>query len=164
MANEEHPLSNLMGTTLEKIHEMVDSNTIIGKPINTDKGVTIVPVSRVSFGFGAGGSDIPSAKVTRELFGGASAAGVTIAPIAFLVIGADGDVKLVQVAGTAGTASQALNMLPEVVDKITSMIKGKKKDGKEEDKHPHKKPAPKQDEKAEDEPTISFSEEIIDIT
>ena len=81
----EHPIQGLMNVTMEKIHQMVDSNTIIGKPIITEDGTTILPVSKVSFGFASGGSDV-GAKTNKQMFGGGTGAGVSIAPIAFLVI------------------------------------------------------------------------------
>ncbi len=122
----EHPIQGLIGTAMEKIKEMVDVDTIIGDPITTSDGTTIIPVSKVSFGFASGGSDIPSAKTTKDLFGGGSGAGITISPIAFIVI-ANGDVKLLQMSMNANSSNAIINMVPEVVDKITSLF-GKKKD------------------------------------
>lgn len=81
----EHPIEGLMDVTLEKIKSMVDSNTIIGNPINMPDGTLILPVSKVSFGFASGGSDFPS-KTSKQLFGGGGGAGVSISPIAFLVV------------------------------------------------------------------------------
>ena len=83
-----HPISELMSTTMQKIREMVDVNTIVGTPIHTDDGVTIIPVSKVSFGFAGGASDIPSKHVPPEksVYGGGTGAGVTISPIAFLIV------------------------------------------------------------------------------
>ena len=78
------PLNDLMDTTMDKIREMVDSNTIIGEPITTPDGVTVIPVSRVSFGFGAGGGDYGKTEATR--FGGGAGAGVKVDPVAFLVV------------------------------------------------------------------------------
>lgn len=78
----ERPLEGMMSVTLDKIREMVGSNTIIGEPI-TLEGTTILPVSKVTFGFASGGSDF-GAKTTKELFGGGSGAGVSVTPVAFL--------------------------------------------------------------------------------
>ena len=80
----EHPIQGLMSTTMQKIREMVDVNTIIGEPILSPDGTVIIPVSKVSFGFASGGSDIPS-KQPKDIFGGASGAGVSIQPLYFLV-------------------------------------------------------------------------------
>ncbi len=126
MANNEHPISGLMETTLEKIRQMVDSNTIIGNPINTADGTTILPVSRISFGFASGGSDFAAMKApTKDLFGGGSGAGVSISPIAFLVV-QEGNVRLIQLAEKSGNVDRILNLLPEVIDKVQGFVgKGK---------------------------------------
>ena len=77
----EHPIQGLMNVTMEKIHQMVDSNTIIGKPITTEDGITILPVSKVSFGFASGGTDFDGKNAAnKDLFGGGSGAGVNIQP------------------------------------------------------------------------------------
>ena len=113
------PLEGLMSVTMDKIREMVGSNTIIGEPIVVE-GTTILPVSKVSFGFASGGSDI-GAKTTKELFGGGSGAGVSVVPVAFLVI-KDGNVRTVQLADTNSTVDRALNMVPELVDKLGALL------------------------------------------
>ena len=118
----ERQLEGLMSVTLEKIKEMTGSNTIIGEPIRVD-GATILPVSKVTFGFAGGGSDF-SAKTTKELFGGGTGAGVSVTPVAFLII-KDGSVRTVQLADPSSTVDRALNMLPELVDKLSGML-GKK--------------------------------------
>ena len=126
----EHPIEGLISASLEKIKEMVDVQTIIGDPITTPDGTTIIPVSKVSFGFASGGSDI-SSKSAKDLFGGGSGAGVTISPIAFIVI-SNGEVKLLQMSVNAKSSNAVLNMVPDVIDKITSLLK--KKDNKDEPK------------------------------
>ncbi|WP_395150775.1 GerW family sporulation protein [uncultured Allofournierella sp.] len=113
------PLEGLMSVTMDKIREMVGSNTIIGEPIVVE-GTTILPVSKVSFGFASGGSDF-GAKTTKELFGGGSGAGVSVVPVAFLVI-KDGNVRTVQLADTNSTVDRALNMVPELVDKLGALL------------------------------------------
>lgn len=114
----ERPLEGLMGVTLDKIREMVGSNTIIGDPI-TVEGAMILPVSKVTFGFASGGSDF-GAKTTKELFGGGGGAGVSVTPVAFLVI-RDGNVRTIQLADSNSTVDRALNMLPELVDKLCAL-------------------------------------------
>ena len=89
----EHPIEGIMGVTMEKIRQLVDANTIIGEPITVD-GATIIPISRVTFGFASGGSDV-GAKTNKQMFGGGTGAGVSIAPIAFLVI-SGGNVRTIQ--------------------------------------------------------------------
>jgi sporulation protein YtfJ len=117
-----------MDTTLEKIRQMVDSNTVIGNPIYTKDGATILPVSKVSFGFVSGGSDFVSGKAPKDLFGGGSGAGVTIQPLAFLVI-QDGNVHTVQLEEFNSSLDRALTLVPEVIDKISGFVsKAKKKE------------------------------------
>ena len=121
MQQNEYPIKGLMDTTLDKIRAMVDSNTIIGTPIHTADGTMIVPVSKMSFGFASGGSDFPS-KTNKDLFGGGGGAGVSVTPVAFLVV-KDGNVRMMQLADTANTVDRAIGMLPDVVDKITELFK-----------------------------------------
>lgn len=116
----EHPIQGMMGTTMDKIREMVDVDTVIGDPITTPSGTVIIPVSKVSFGFASGGSDLP-AKVQKDLFGGAGGAGISIQPIAFLVVNG-GDVKLLQLSMNANTSNAIINMVPDVVDKVTGLF------------------------------------------
>ena len=122
---EKKPLSDLMETTMAKIHEMVDTNTIIGEPITTPDGVTVIPVSRVSFGFGTGGSDYGK---TVDKFGGAGAAGVKIEPVSFLII-KDGVTRVMPVALPAvGPVDRILDMVPEVMDRVESFVAKKKEE------------------------------------
>ena len=122
----EHPIQGLMNITMDKVRQMADANTIIGKPIKTDDGTTIIPVSRISLGFGTGGSDFDGKNsANKEMFGGGSGAGVSIRPVAFLVI-KDGMVRTVQLADPSNSIDRALNMLPELVDKLVSLIPDKK--------------------------------------
>ena len=125
----EHPIQGLMSTTMEKIREMVDVDTIIGEPITVADGTVIIPVSKVSFGFASGGSDLPT-KAQKDLFGGGGGAGISIQPIAFLVV-SNGDVKLLQMSMNANSSNAIINMVPEVFDKVSSLFK---KDGKTEEK------------------------------
>lgn len=118
-------LSELMDTTMSKIHEMVDSNSIVGEPITTPDGVTVIPISRVSFGFGTGGSDYGK---TVDKFGGAGAAGVRIEPVSFLII-KDGVTRVVPVALPAvGPIDRVLDMVPEVMDRVESFIAKRKEE------------------------------------
>ena len=121
----EHPIQGLMGTTMEKIREMVDVNTIIGDPITCPDGTVIIPVSKVGFGFAAGGSDWPS-KQPKDLFGGGSGAGVSIQPLAFLVV-SNGDVRILQMDTSENTADRMVGIVPEVIQTITDLFKKDKK-------------------------------------
>ena len=127
-------LENLVKGGIEKIKEMVDVQTIIGEPVVAPNGTVIVPVSKVSIGFGSGGSDLPT-KNAKDLFGGGVGGGVTISPVAFIVIAADGSVKLLQLTVNAPKENAALALVPDIVEKITSMIgkdKNKEESSKEE--------------------------------
>ncbi len=125
MSEKSTNLEILVKTAIEKIKEMVDVETVIGKPIVTDSGITIIPVSKVSVGFGSGGSDLPT-KQAKELFGGGAGGGVSIQPIAFITIMPDGNVRLLQMTINAPKENAALALIPEVVDKISGIIsKGK---------------------------------------
>lgn len=118
----EHPIGSLMDTTMEKIKEMIDVNTIIGEPITSPDGTLIIPVSKVSYGFAAGGSDLPTKKENKDCFGGGSGAGVTIQPVAFLTV-YQGDVRLVSVDQEEGTADKLINMIPDVLKKVKGVFK-----------------------------------------
>ena len=117
---EQHPIEGLMGTTMQKIKEMVDVNSIIGDPVTTPDGTTIIPVSKVSFGFASGGSDLPTQN-PKQTFGGGGGAGITIQPLAFLVVH-EGEVKLLQLATSSNTAEKIVNTVPDVIDKISDAI------------------------------------------
>lgn len=134
MENKQHPISDLMGTTMQKIREMVDVNTIIGSPIQSGE-VTIIPVSKVSFGFASGGSDFATKNQKPEgdnAFGGGSGAAVNIIPIAFLIVKGD-TVRMLPVAPPPGTTvERVVEMVPELVDKVTGFIE-KQQDKKETD-------------------------------
>lgn len=116
------PIGSLMDTTMEKIKEMIDVNTIIGEPITSPDGTLIIPVSKVSYGFAAGGSDLPTKKENKDCFGGGSGAGVTIQPVAFLTV-YQGDVRLVSVDREEGTADKLVNMIPDVLKKVKGVFK-----------------------------------------
>ena len=125
----EHPIQGLMDVTLEKIKSMVDSNTIIGNPINMADGTMILPVSKVTFGFASGGSDFPT-KTSKELFGGGSCAGVSISPIAFLVVH-EGNVRRLQLSDTSNSLDRAIGMMPEMVDKVSDLFSKKEKNSEQ---------------------------------
>lgn len=119
-------LEGLMETALQKIKEMTDVKTIVGDPISAGENTTIIPVSKVSFGFASGGSDLPS-KQQNELFGGGGGAGITISPIAFLVV-TGSNVKILNISESNNTADKVVNMIPEMFDKVSGLVKdGKKK-------------------------------------
>ena len=144
----DHPINGLMQTTMQKIKEMVDVNTIVGDPITSPDGTIIIPVSMVSYGFASGGSDFPTKKENKECFGGGSGAGVSISPVAFLVV-YQGKVELVPLEKFDGAADRVVGMVPEIMDKITSLFKKDKNTKKQETKS---ESAPEKEVASEDKP------------
>lgn len=139
----EHPIEGLMMTAMNSIEDMVDVNTIIGEPIESVNGIVIIPISKVSFGFAAGGSEFKgetldeySKKDKEELvqyrlpFGGGSGAGVNINPVAFLVI-QENNVKLLPVSHTS-SLDKLLDYIPDLVEKSNNIITKIMEDKKEE--------------------------------
>ncbi len=123
---KEKSANGILSTTIEKVRDLVDVSTIIGDPINLPEGITIIPVSKVTYGFASGGSDFPS-KNNVELFGGAGGAGITINPVAFLVV-KDGDVTIKHIVSNDNAVERAVSLVPEMFDKITSLKKDKKEE------------------------------------
>ncbi|MCC8135197.1 MAG: GerW family sporulation protein [Ruminococcus sp.] len=126
MNSNQTPISELLGVSMEKVREMADINSIIGDPIKLEDGTTIIPISKVSYGFASGGSDLPS-KSEKKLFGGGAGAGISIKPEGFLVI-SNGNAKMVNIETGSDPISSLINTVPEAVDKITSFIKKRKGD------------------------------------
>ena len=127
------PLEGLMGTTIEKINQMVDVNTVIGTPVTSPDGTIIVPVSKVSYGFASGGSSFAvKSAPNKDLFGGGAGAGVSINPIAFIVI-SNGEAKVLTIdEPNSTTAEKALAMAPDLVDKVLSLFNKDKKEESDE--------------------------------
>lgn len=124
---KKNPLSALMQEGMAKVREMVDTNTIVGEPITTPDGVTLIPISRVSFGFGGGGAAFGNKKDASAEgdLGGGLGTGVKIDPVAFLII-KDGAVRMMSVAAPARTtADRIVEMVPEVVDTVTGFVNSK---------------------------------------
>ena len=133
---EQHPINNLMSTSMDKIRELVDVNTIIGEPINSPDGTIIIPVSKVSFGFVAGGSDLPT-KQPKDVFAGGSGAGITIHPQAFIVVQRDGEVKMLELGqGGNNSIEGIINNVPDVITKVKDIFAkdkgGENAEGEEE--------------------------------
>ena len=123
---KEKSANGILSTTIEKVRDLVDVSTIIGEPITLPDGLTIIPVSKVTYGFASGGSDFPS-KNNVELFGGAGGAGITINPVAFLVV-KDGDVTIKHIVSNDNAVERAVSLVPEMFDKVTNLAKKKKAD------------------------------------
>ena len=112
-------LPNMLENTIAKIREMVDVNSVIGTPITTPDGVTIIPVSKVSVGFGGGGSDFTKG---TDAFGGGAGGGVKVTPICFLIV-KDGAVRMMPVAAPANsTADRIVEQVPDLLDKVAAFI------------------------------------------
>lgn len=116
----ENSIKNIMDVTMDKLRAMVDANTIIGDPIVVD-GVTLIPVSKVSFGLATGGSDFPS-KTQSGLFGGGGGAGVTVSPVAFIAV-SDGNVRMVPVYNELSSFDKAMAMAPDVLERAKELFK-----------------------------------------
>ncbi len=116
----------ILSSTIEKIRDLVDTSTIIGEAIYAEGGTTVIPVSKVTYGFASGGADFPS-KGNKELFGGGGGAGVTITPVAFLVIN-NGEVTLKHITAYDNAAERVVTLVPEMFDKVTGLMNKTKKD------------------------------------
>lgn len=129
-----HPLPDMMTSTMGKIRDMIDVNTVIGDPITTPDGVTIIPVTKVSIGYGAGGSDFATKNYPANrdnAFGGGAGAGVNITPVAFLIVRGE-SVRMLPVAEPASTSMDRLiEQLPDLIDKAEALL-DKKRLAKEE--------------------------------
>lgn len=117
---KEQSASGILGTSIEKIKDLVDVSTIIGDPIKISETLQIIPVSKVTYGFASGGTDFPS-KTNAELFGGGGGAGITISPVAFLVVN-NGSVSVKYINAAEGSVERVIGMVPDIVDKATEVI------------------------------------------
>lgn len=122
--SQQHPISEFTESALSSLRSLVDVNTVIGDAITTADGTVIIPVSKVSFGYGSGGSDLPVQK--PDVFAGGTGGGVTISPIAFLII-RGGNVELLHMQTADNTADRIVNTVPAVIDKIMGFIPQKEK-------------------------------------
>ena len=128
----DHPIGDLMQTTLENIKDMVDVNTVIGEPIPTGSGATIIPVSKVTFGFVAGGGDFDKNELpeTDKPFAGGSGAGVSVQPVGFLVVQQD-NVKVLP-AQQFTAWERALNAAPQLLEDVKKLLQKKESTGREQ--------------------------------
>ena len=117
-------LSNMIENTLSKVKDMISVNDVVGTPITTPEGVTIIPISKVSVGFGGGGSDFVSKNANKQEnpFGGGVGGGVNVTPVAFIIIKGD-SVRMLPVAAPANTtADRVVELVPDVLDKISNFV------------------------------------------
>lgn len=117
---KEQSAAGILGTSIDKIKDLVDVSTIIGDPIKISETLQIIPVSKVTYGFASGGTDFPS-KSNQELFGGGGGAGITISPVAFLVVN-NGSVSVKYINAAEGSVERVIGMVPDIVDKATEVI------------------------------------------
>ncbi len=135
----EHPINGLMETAMQSIKDMVDVNTIVGEPVESKDGTIIIPISKVSFGFGAGGSDFGNSAIqnTASNFGGGSGGGASIEPVAFMVVGKE-QIKLMPIEKNTSPVEDIIDSVPTLVEKVIKAVKKKKdkcdKDVKDADK------------------------------
>lgn len=124
-------IKNIMGVTMDKIKTLASADTIIGDPIVLSETVTCIPISKVSYGFASGGSDFGSASAqTKANFGGGGGAGMSITPVAFLVL-QDGNVKVLNIGEEASGIEKILNALPDAVEKLSKTLKKDKEEAPE---------------------------------
>lgn len=118
----EHPIQGIMDSTMQKIKEMVDVNTIVGDPMSTPDGATIIPISKVSFGFVSGGSDLNSKQEkAKEPFAGGSGAGISINPVGFIVIKGE-DVRMLQISNNPSSVDKLIDMAPDLIERLKALI------------------------------------------
>lgn len=127
MMKEKSSAAGILETTIEKVKDLVNVSTIIGEPMKVDNGVTIIPVSKVTYGFASGGSDFPS-KSNQDIFGGGGGAGVTITPVAFLVIDQYGNVDIKHITAFDNAAERIVGLVPEMFDKVSNAVNKSKMD------------------------------------
>ena len=124
---EKSSAAGILESTIEKVKDLVNVSTIIGEPMKVEGGVTIIPVSKVTYGFASGGSDFPS-KSNQDIFGGGGGAGVTILPVAFLVIDAYGNVDVKHITAFDNAAERIVGLVPEMFDKVSNAVNKAKMD------------------------------------
>ena len=124
-------VNGLLEASMEKIKQMVDVNTVVGAPVTTPDGTTVIPISRVQYGFAAGGSDLPSkAQPAGGLFAGGSGAGITVSPVAFLSIH-QGNVRVIQIEPYFSPVDRALEKIPDIADMLQRLFNKEKAGGED---------------------------------
>ncbi len=117
---KEQSAAGILGTTIDKIKNLVDTSTVIGEPMKISEKVTVIPISKVTYGFASGGSDFPS-KNNAELFGGAGGAGITVTPVAFLVVN-DDIVTIKTISNSDNPIEKVVSAVPEVVSTVSGLV------------------------------------------
>lgn len=132
MANTDNKLEDMIQTSMESLRTLVDSDTIVGKPITTDVGTTIIPISKISMGYTTGGLEYYGKNTPqKQNFGGGGGTGLSITPVGFLIVNADGSVNLINMGqgcpapDPVEQVASAVERAPEIIDKIKSLFKKK---------------------------------------
>ena len=136
---EQHPIQGIMYTAMQSLKEIVDVNTIVGEPVNTPDGTVIIPISKVGLGFGVGGTEFEgNSKLTKtvddekgKMFGGGTGGGVSVSPVAFLVVG-NGQIRLLPVNPETTVYDRLLDMVPSAIDKLCALFEKDKTESVEE--------------------------------
>ncbi len=131
----DHPIQGLMKTALENIKEMIDVNTIVGDPVESPDGSVILPVSKVGFGFAAGGSEFENADESHVPFGGGSGGGISIQPVAFLVVNNNG-IRLLSLDNSTHLYERMLDLAPQVLEKIQMIFQQNHQEVKQTSRFP----------------------------
>ena len=122
----ESSIKQIINSSLEQIRTLIDADTVVGKPINTPAGTVIIPISKVSMGFASGGLDLPGEKDATKNFGGGGGTGVTVSPIGFLTVYADGRVEMLPLVQDKATpieqVAELLDRAPDIINRIKSVI------------------------------------------
>ncbi|WP_291559961.1 MULTISPECIES: GerW family sporulation protein [unclassified Clostridium] len=142
---ENHPIENLMKSTMENIKDMIDVNTVVGEPVTAYDGTVIIPISRVCFGFGCGGTEFESVRnsnSSQHPFGGGSGAGVTIKPVGFLVVKGD-SIRLLSV-DHHNTYDKIIDTVPQLFDMVKDLFKNDSEGNEDTSQQQHQPPQPPQ--------------------
>lgn len=127
--SEQHPIQGLMQTAMQNLKEMIDVNTIVGDAVQTPDGTVIIPISKVGVGFAVGGSDYDGKNSRKEdapnMFGGGSGGGISITPVAFMVVG-NGQIRMMPVNPESNIYDRVLDLIPVAIDKISDGVTGLK--------------------------------------
>lgn len=137
--NERHPITDLMGQTMAKIKEIIDVDTIVGEPIVTPDGTTVIPVSKITVGFASGGSDFVPKNARQDAplaFGGGGGAGVSVSPVCFVVISPMMGTQILNVNSySSSTVDRLVEMIPGAINKVASFVEGRKSKVDPEEMH-----------------------------
>ncbi len=121
MAENENKLQDMIRTSLESIRAMVDANTVVGTPIETASGTTIIPISKISVGYASGGADTKKDPAARTLFAGGGGTGLSIQPVCFVAVTAAGEVEVLPLGGN-GAAPDAIEKLTVAIEKAPDIL------------------------------------------